>query len=233
MSETGAGMGGAARGLGGRPPRGGADATAAAGQAVGLVSRPAGPLRGELRVTGDKSISHRALLIGALALGETRIRGLLEADDVLSTAQALSALGAAVRSDGEGLWRVAGRGVGGLGEPERVLYMGNSGTGARLLMGVVASHPFAATFTGDASLVTRPHHSRFSSYQRTVSAMPSSQRCAGAHPSSLVIRLLSSAYRRSCPSRSVTRVISDSGWPNCRNMLVMTSRLFFCSPALT
>ncbi len=105
---------------------------------------------------GDKSISHRALMLGALAVGETRITGLLEAEDVLATARAVGQLGAAVTRDGDGLWRVQGRGLGGLVAPEDVLDLGNSGTGARLLMGILAAHPLTAVLTGDASLRSRP-----------------------------------------------------------------------------
>lgn len=118
--------------------------------------RPAGPLRGDVRVPGDKSISHRALMFAGLAVGETRITGLLEGEDVLRTAAAMRALGAEVASDAPGAWRVAGRGIGGLVEPEDVLDMGNSGTAARLLAGILASHPLFAVMTGDASLRRRP-----------------------------------------------------------------------------
>jgi len=122
-----------------------------------LVSRrPAAPLAGTFRVPGDKSISHRAIMFGALAVGETRISGLLEGEDVLRTAAAMRALGAEVVQTGAGAWRVAGRGVGGLVEPADVLDMGNSGTAARLLAGILASHPFFAVMTGDASLRGRP-----------------------------------------------------------------------------
>ena len=121
-----------------------------------LTSRLAGPLNGSVRVPGDKSISHRALILGALAVGETSVQGLLEGDDVLATAGALRALGAGVSRDGDGIWRVQGLGVGGLHEPASVLDLGNAGTGARLLMGVVASHDFVSFFTGDASLCRRP-----------------------------------------------------------------------------
>ncbi len=117
--------------------------------------RPAAPLSGALRVPGDKSISHRALMFGALAVGETRITGLLEGEDVLRTAAAMQALGAEVVR-GAAEWRVAGRGVGGLIEPADVLDMGNSGTAARLLAGILASHPFFSVMTGDASLRKRP-----------------------------------------------------------------------------
>ncbi|MCH7551240.1 MAG: 3-phosphoshikimate 1-carboxyvinyltransferase [Proteobacteria bacterium] len=121
-----------------------------------LISRPAGPLAGAAAVPGDKSISHRALILGALAVGETRIAGLLASDDVLATAAAVRALGAQAEQDDNGDWRVYGRGVGGLAEPQGVLDMGNSGTAARLLMGVVATHPFTATLAGDKSLSVRP-----------------------------------------------------------------------------
>jgi 3-phosphoshikimate 1-carboxyvinyltransferase len=114
------------------------------------------PLRGTVSVPGDKSISHRALMFGALAVGETRIAGLLEGEDVLATAAALRAMGAAIERDGDGRWRVAGVGVGGLLQPRQALDMGNSGTSTRLLMGLVASHPVTATFIGDASLSKRP-----------------------------------------------------------------------------
>ncbi len=119
-------------------------------------TRPAAPLAGTITVPGDKSISHRALMFGALAVGETRISGLLEGEDVLRTAAAMCALGAEVVQDGPGSWRVSGRGVGGLVEPADVLDMGNSGTAARLLAGILASHPFYSVMTGDASLRRRP-----------------------------------------------------------------------------
>jgi len=115
-----------------------------------------GPLRGRIRVPGDKSISHRSIMLGALALGETRISGLLEGEDVLSTAGAMRAMGATVTRTGEGEWLVHGVGVGGLLQPEAALDMGNSGTSTRLLMGVVASHAITASFVGDASLSKRP-----------------------------------------------------------------------------
>lgn len=124
------------------------------------ISAGVSNLHGTLRVPGDKSISHRALLFGALAVGETRIDGLLAGEDVLNTAKAMQALGALVAhekaDDGESQWVVHGRGVGGLIEPETVLDMGNSGTGARLLTGLLASHPMTAVVTGDASLRSRP-----------------------------------------------------------------------------
>ena len=121
-----------------------------------LTSRRAGPLGGEAAVPGDKSISHRALIVGASAIGETRISGLLESDDLHATAGALSALGVEASGDGGGNWRLEGRGVGGLAEPATVLDMGNSGTSARLLIGLLASHPFTSCFSGDDSLSGRP-----------------------------------------------------------------------------
>jgi 3-phosphoshikimate 1-carboxyvinyltransferase len=121
-----------------------------------LTLQSAGPLRGELSVPGDKSISHRALMFGALAIGETRIEGLLEGEDVLATAAALRAMGATIVREADGVWTVRGVGVGGLLQPAQALDMGNSGTSTRLLMGLVASHPITATFVGDASLSRRP-----------------------------------------------------------------------------
>ena len=117
---------------------------------------PAGPLRGRMRVPGDKSISHRSIMLGALAVGETRVTGLLEGEDVLATAAAMRAMGATVERTGDGEWRVHGVGVGALLQPQGALDMGNSGTSTRLLMGLVASHPISATFVGDASLSKRP-----------------------------------------------------------------------------
>ncbi|WP_095011320.1 3-phosphoshikimate 1-carboxyvinyltransferase [Tsuneonella mangrovi] len=114
-----------------------------------------GPLTGRLRVPGDKSISHRAVMLGALAVGETRVTGLLEGEDVLATAAAMRAMGAQVEKVGDE-WRIRGVGVGGLLQPETALDMGNSGTSTRLLMGLVASHGITAAFTGDASLSKRP-----------------------------------------------------------------------------
>ena len=116
---------------------------------------PSPPLTGRIRVPGDKSISHRSLMFGALAVGRTRISGLLEGEDVLATADALRAMGVHIERDGDE-WVVHGVGVGGLLQPDRALDMGNSGTSTRLLMGVIASHEITATFTGDASLSKRP-----------------------------------------------------------------------------
>ncbi len=117
---------------------------------------PAGGLRGSVAVPGDKSISHRALMFSALAVGESRVEGLLEGEDVLATAGALRAMGARIRRDESGVWHIEGVGVGGLLQPEGALDMGNSGTSTRLLMGLLASHDLTATFVGDASLSKRP-----------------------------------------------------------------------------
>jgi 3-phosphoshikimate 1-carboxyvinyltransferase len=119
-----------------------------------LTARRAGPLKGVVRAPGDKSISHRALILGALANGLTEIEGLLEGDDVRRTAAAMGAFGAGVERLGEGRWRVDGRG--GFAEPADVVDCGNAGTGVRLIMGAAAGFPLAATFTGDASLRGRP-----------------------------------------------------------------------------
>ncbi|MGB8600691.1 MAG: 3-phosphoshikimate 1-carboxyvinyltransferase [Rhizomicrobium sp.] len=113
-------------------------------------------LTGVALVPGDKSVSHRALILGSLAVGETRISGLLEAGDVLNTAKAVAAFGATVTHDGPGAWRVSGTGVGGWAAPDDVLDFGNAGTGSRLVMGAMATSPVTAVFTGDASLRSRP-----------------------------------------------------------------------------
>ncbi len=121
-----------------------------------MEARPSSALGGRAQVPGDKSISQRALILGALAVGETRISGLLEGEDVLNTAQAMRALGAKVERTGEGNWSVRGVGVSGFAAPEKPLDFGNSGTGCRLVMGAVAGAPISATFDGDASLRKRP-----------------------------------------------------------------------------
>jgi 3-phosphoshikimate 1-carboxyvinyltransferase len=118
--------------------------------------QPSGPLKGTIRVPGDKSISHRSIMLGALAVGETRVTGLLEGEDVLATAAAMRAMGATVTRTGEGAWSVHGVGVGALLQPQAPLDMGNSGTSTRLLLGLVSSHAISATFVGDASLSGRP-----------------------------------------------------------------------------
>ena len=121
-----------------------------------LTARRHGPLRGRLRVPGDKSISHRALILGALTVGETQIGGLLEGEDVLNTGKAVQALGAVLERRGAGAWIVRGVGVAGFAEPAAALDFGNSGTGCRLVLGAVAGCPITATFDGDASLRQRP-----------------------------------------------------------------------------
>lgn len=121
-----------------------------------VTSNACGPLTGRVTVPGDKSISHRSLILGSLATGKTRINGLLEGDDVLCTAKAMQQMGAKIEQLTPGAWIVDGVGVGALSEPVNVLEMGNSGTAARLLMGVVASAPFNTFFSGDASLHKRP-----------------------------------------------------------------------------
>ena len=123
---------------------------------VPMTARRSGPLSGVAQIPGDKSISHRALILGALSVGETRITGLLEGQDVLDTAAAMRAFGATVTRHGPGEWTVQGVGVGGFAEPSQVIDCGNSGTGVRLIMGAMATTPITATFTGDASLVKRP-----------------------------------------------------------------------------
>ncbi|RMF02074.1 MAG: 3-phosphoshikimate 1-carboxyvinyltransferase, partial [Alphaproteobacteria bacterium] len=120
-----------------------------------LTARRSPGLKGTITVPGDKSISHRALMLGALSTGVTRITGLLEAEDVLNTAKVINALGADARREGD-LWAVRGRGVGGLSQPGEALDFGNSGTGCRLMMGILAGHPMTCTLTGDASLSSRP-----------------------------------------------------------------------------
>ena len=126
------------------------------GTPIPMISHPCGPLTGTAEVPGDKSISHRSLILGAMAVGETRITGLLEGEDVLDTAKAMRAFGAEVTDHGNGEWTVHGVGVGGFAEPNQVIDCGNSGTGVRLIMGAMATSPITATFTGDASLNKRP-----------------------------------------------------------------------------
>ena len=123
---------------------------------IPLESRASGPLAGKVRVPGDKSISHRALILGALSVGETTISGLLEGEDVLNTAKSMQALGARVERTGAFAWQVRGVGVAGFAQPASPLDFGNSGTGCRLVMGAVAGCPITAVFDGDASLRSRP-----------------------------------------------------------------------------
>ena len=126
------------------------------GAALPMLSRKCKGLTGEAHVPGDKSISHRSLILGAMSVGETRITGLLEGQDVLDTGRAMRAFGAEVEDLGQGNWRVYGVGVGGFTEPDNVIDCGNSGTGVRLIMGAMATTDMTATFTGDASLNSRP-----------------------------------------------------------------------------
>ncbi|MEM7521651.1 MAG: 3-phosphoshikimate 1-carboxyvinyltransferase [Pseudomonadota bacterium] len=126
------------------------------GDPIPMISAPCGPLTGVAEVPGDKSISHRSLILGALSVGETTVEGLLEGQDVLDTGKAMQAFGAEVINHGGGSWSVHGVGVGGFAEPDQVIDCGNSGTGVRLIMGAMATSPITATFTGDASLNGRP-----------------------------------------------------------------------------
>lgn len=121
-----------------------------------LISRKAHALAGRIKVPGDKSISHRSLIMGSLAIGQSRISGLLEGEDVLNTARAMTAMGADISRDKDGDWLVQGVGIGGLCEPDGPLDMGNSGTGARLIMGLVSTYPHKTSFIGDGSLSSRP-----------------------------------------------------------------------------
>jgi 3-phosphoshikimate 1-carboxyvinyltransferase len=121
-----------------------------------LRAHQASGLQGQIRIPGDKSVSHRSLMLSALAIGETRVSGMLEGEDVLATAAAMRDMGTDVERQDDGTWCVVGRGVGGLAEPANAIDMGNAGTGVRLLMGLVATHPITCTFSGDASLSRRP-----------------------------------------------------------------------------
>ncbi len=121
-----------------------------------LTARPSPGLRGTATIPGDKSVSHRALIFGALSVGETRVSGLLEGEDILATAAAMRAFGAEVARGDDGTWSIHGFGTGGLAEPEDMIDCGNAGTGVRLIMGMMATTPVVATFTGDASLRRRP-----------------------------------------------------------------------------
>ena len=126
------------------------------GTPIPMTSHAASGLSGVAHVPGDKSISHRALILGALCVGETRVSGLLEGQDVLDTARAMRAFGAEISRGDDGTWVIQGVGVGGFAEPDQVIDCGNSGTGVRLIMGAMATSPITATFTGDASLNQRP-----------------------------------------------------------------------------
>src|SRR3954451_5063626 len=130
---------------------GGADMSHAGGQPSPVTAVAGTALKGRIRIPGDKSISHRSLIFGLLAIGETAIEGLLEGDDVIRTAEACKALGAGITREAPGRWRVRGAGIGGLTEPAGVLDFANAGTGSRLMMGVAGSHPITATFDGGGS----------------------------------------------------------------------------------
>jgi 3-phosphoshikimate 1-carboxyvinyltransferase len=175
---------------------------------AGLTARPGGPLRGRIRAPGDKSISHRALILGALASGETTIEGLLEGDDVLRTADAMRSFGAEVVRTGQGAWRVAGHGK--LAEPADVVDCGNSGTGVRLIMGAAAGFGLAATFTGDASLRGRP----MMRILRPLSAMGASYLCRDGGRLPLTLKggaLTGIAYRLPEPSAQVKSAVLLAG----------------------
>ena len=120
-----------------------------------LTAHRSGPLQGTVKVSGDQSISHRALMLGALAIGRTRIEGLRESEDVLDTARTLNLMGARIAKSGAG-WDIIGCGIGGLAQPDAPLDFGNAGTGARLMLGIIAGHDMTARLTGDAALRQRP-----------------------------------------------------------------------------
>jgi 3-phosphoshikimate 1-carboxyvinyltransferase len=175
---------------------------------AGLTARPGGPLRGRIRAPGDKSISHRALILGALASGETRIEGLLEGDDVLRTAAAMGAFGADVSREGEGRWRVIG--AGGFAEPADIVDCGNAGTGVRLIMGAAAGFALTATFTGDASLRSRP----MLRIVRPLSQMGATYLCRDGGRLPLTLkggRLTAIAYRPPEPSAQVKSAVLLAG----------------------
>ncbi len=121
-----------------------------------LTSKKSNPLNGIANIPGDKSISHRALMFGGIAVGETLIHGLLEGEDVIATAQAMRKMGAQITQNDDGTWSCHGVGIGGLQEPDSILDMGNSGTSTRLLMGLIGGHNITVQITGDASLIKRP-----------------------------------------------------------------------------
>lgn len=170
-----------------------------------------GPLRGRIRVPGDKSISHRAIMLGALAVGETRVAGLLEGEDVLATAAAMRAMGATIDRTADGEWVIHGVGVGGLLEPSTALDMGNSGTSTRLLMGLVASHAITASFVGDASLSKRPMGRVIEPLSRMGAAFTASPGPNGAQTLPLMVRGASPAvpitYRLPVASAQVKSAI--------------------------
>ena len=138
---------------------------------VPLSARRSRALKGRVRVPGDKSISHRSLILSAMTVGETRIAGLLEGEDVINTAKVMRALGASVERRGEGVWVVNGVGVGGFAQPAAALDFGNSGTGCRLVMGAVAGCPVTAMFDGDATLAQAADEARARSARRASARM--------------------------------------------------------------
>ena len=164
---------------------------------------------------GDKSISHRSLMLGTLAVGETRITGLLEGEDVLATAAALRAMGATIERTGDGTWSVRGVGVGGLLQPEAALEMGNSGTSTRLLLGLVASHPISAVFTGDASLSKRPMGRVIDPLSQMGAAFEASPGAKGSQTLPLMLRGISPAvpiaYRLPVASAQVKSAVLLAG----------------------
>jgi 3-phosphoshikimate 1-carboxyvinyltransferase len=173
-----------------------------------LTARPGSPLRGRVKAPGDKSISHRALILGALAVGETTVEGLLEGEDVLATARAMAAFGAEVDHMGDGRWRV--RGAGGLAEPADIIDCGNSGTGVRLMMGAAAGFPISVAFTGDASLRGRP----MMRVLRPLSEMGAAYVCREGGRLPLAIRggnLKTIAYRLPEPSAQVKSAVLLAG----------------------
>lgn len=176
---------------------------------------PTGPLKGRIRVPGDKSISHRSIMLGALAVGETRVTGLLEGEDVLSTAAAMRAMGAQVERTGAGAWIINGVGVGALLQPQAPLDMGNSGTSTRLLMGLVASHPISATFIGDASLSKRPMGRVIDPLSQMGASFEASQGAGGSQTLPLILRGASPAvpirYRLPMASAQVKSAVLLAG----------------------
>ncbi|GGD49186.1 3-phosphoshikimate 1-carboxyvinyltransferase [Erythrobacter arachoides] len=179
-----------------------------------------GPLTGRVAVPGDKSISHRAIMLGALAVGETRVTGLLEGEDVLATAAAMRAMGATIvrqarNERGEAAWSIHGVGVGGLLQPTQALDMGNSGTSTRLLMGLVASHPIRAMFTGDASLSKRPMGRVIEPLSQMGAAFEASGQALGGGRLPLMLRGISPAvpitYRLPVASAQVKSAVLLAG----------------------
>ena len=209
--------------------RAGASARRAASSTTGshrpLSARRSGPLKGRVRVPGDKSISHRALIFGALAVGETRISGLLEGEDVLNTGKAMRALGASVERTGEGAWRVHGVGVGGFRDPAGVLDFGNSGTGCGWSWARSAGCPITATFDGDASLRKRPMKRILDPVAligaRAVSEPATAAGCRSRSPARAT-RSRSSTARR-CRRRRSSRRCCSRRWPRPGTTTVIES----------